>query len=78
MLAGFPLREREGIFEYYIIPSRDMSERIKQGHQIWLNTPGVNGRKHNETTMRTILLPPQIHVGNWDLNFYRNRWDLIE
>lgn len=78
VLAGIPLPESDADFVYYIIPSRIMSQKIREGHQIWLNSPGLNGRKHNDTTMRTILLPPQIHVGNWDLSAYHNRWDLIE
>jgi len=78
VLAGIPLAHSREEFLYYIIPSKIMAEKVTQGHKIWLNTPGLHGQKHNDTTIRTILLPPQIHPGNWDLNNYRNRWDLIE
>lgn len=77
VLAGIPLPESNKNLIYYIIPSKIMTERIKEGHQIWLKTPGKYGNKHNDTTMRTIILPPKIHPGNWDLSNYRNRWDLI-
>ena len=78
VLAGIPLPNSKAEFEYYIIPSKVMAEKIKTGHQIWLDTPGKIGQKHNVTTIRTILLPPVIHPGNWDLLHHKNRWDLIE
>ena len=78
VLGGIPTPDSDKEFEYYIIPSITMSEKVKNGHQIWLSTPGKNGQKHNDTSIRTLLLPPLIHIGDWDLSEYRNRWDLIE
>jgi len=78
VLGGIPEPNTEENFVYYIIPSKTMSEKIYKGHQIWLETPGIHGQKHNESSVRTILLPPRIHWGDWDLSIYRNRWDLIE
>ena len=78
VLGGIPEPDSDKDFEYYIIPSKIMSKKVKKGHQIWLETPGVHGQKHNESSVKTIILPPRIHRGNWDISEYRNRWDLIE
>jgi len=78
VLGGIPLLDSEDDFEYYIIPSKIMSNNIKENHQIWLNTLGRNGRKHKDNSVRTVLLPLRIHKNGWDENNFRNRWDLIE
>ena len=39
-----------------------------------------DGSKHNETTMRSVDIPPyKIRQENlrWDLSEFKNRWDLI-
>ena len=38
--------------EYFIIPSRIVSERIKGSHLKWLATLGKKGQKHNDNNMR--------------------------
>ncbi len=78
VLGGIPLPNSDKEFEYYIIPSKTMSENIRENHLIWLSTPGVKGQKHKDNSVRTVLLPPRIHKNGWDVSDYRNRWDLIE
>ena len=78
VLGGIPLPDSSDDFEYYIIPSKIMSENVVENHQIWLRTPGQKGQKHNDNSVRTVLLPPRIHKNGWDINEYKNRWDLIE
>ncbi len=54
--------------EYFIVPSKDVSTFVTETHEIWRNTPGRGGNKHNETTMRKFS----------DFNEeYLNRWDLL-
>jgi hypothetical protein len=78
ILAGIPLKNDSSDFLYYIIPSSDMAKNVKEQHVIWSSTPGKKGQKHNETSFRTVLLPPKINLNDWDLSKYRNRWDFIE
>lgn len=55
--------------EFHIIPGKIIANFIKTDHQTWLNTPGKNGQKRNDTTMR------KFH----DLdNKYLDRWDLLQ
>ena len=78
VLCGIPLPDSDKEFEYYIIPSKDMAENILENHRIWLRTPGKKGQKHNDNSVRTVTLPPHIHLNGLDLRIYKNRWDLIE
>jgi hypothetical protein len=78
VLAGIPEPESNLEFEYYIIPSREMSKNILEGHFTWLNTPGKHGQMHNTTTVRALILPPRKSPNGWDISEYRNRWDLLE
>ena len=78
VLGGIPLPDSDKEFEYYIIPSKDMAENILENHRIWLRTPGKKGQKHNDNSVRTVTLPPHIHLNGLDLRIYKNRWDLIE
>ena len=79
VLAGIMEPDQEGSDVYYIIPSKEMAKYVKAAHSKWENTPGKKGQKHNETTMRTIALPPFVDkYSNWDISIYKNRWDLIE
>lgn len=79
VLGGIPEPDSQSAFEYYIIPSKDMSENVLKGHNIWLDSPGKKGQQHNDSNVRTIVLPPNISsVYGWDISQYRNRWDLIE
>ena len=42
--------------DYYIVPSKTVAETISKGHREWLNTPGRNGQKHNDNSMRVYRL----------------------
>ena len=78
VLAGIPESQSNSSFEYYIIPSSEMSKNVLAGHQAWLETLGKKGQKHNESTVRTVHLPPKKSFIGWDISEYRNRWDLLE
>ena len=46
VLAGIPKPEENKLFEYYIIPSSDMSKNVKAANQLWIETPGIKGQLH--------------------------------
>lgn len=78
ILAGIPLMGDPITPEYFIIPNKIMAENAKSHHQLWLDTPGVKGQKHRDTSVRVVLLPPSDSPFYWDLEPYRDRWDLLQ
>lgn len=78
ILAGIPAPETNRPFEYYIIPSKEVSDNVSKAHDLWLKTPGVKGQAHKDSKVRTIHLPPHKSTLGWDISQYLNRWDLIE
>lgn len=53
--------------EYHIVPSRIVSETIKTSHQIWLDTPGKKGQKHNDTNIRVFIDDEDAFLDKWHL-----------
>jgi hypothetical protein len=39
----------------FIIPSKIVARTLKESHQMWLDAPGKDGAKHNDTDMRRLL-----------------------
>ena len=78
VLGGIPEPNSIDSFEYYIIPSKVMSEEISSRSQLWLQTPGAKGQKHNDSKVRIVFIPPLLKKNEWDISEYRDRWDLIE
>lgn len=78
VLAGIPHADSDSPFEYFIVPSGEVSKNVKESHQLWLDTPGKNGQAHNDTTMRTIQLPPRKSNNGWSIESYKNKWSIIE
>jgi hypothetical protein len=78
VLAGIPIPNSSEDFVFYVVPSRDMSKNVAEQHKIWLETPGKNGQQHNESSMRTIQLPPRVAINGWSLEPYKNNWKIIE
>ncbi|HQH26536.1 MAG TPA: hypothetical protein PLP17_03995, partial [Oligoflexia bacterium] len=78
ILAGMPLPASSRPFEYYIIPSKVMSQKISQAHGHWLKMPGANGQAHRESTVRIVHLPTGKCSDRWDISPYLNKWKLIE
>lgn len=54
--------------EYYIYPSDYVANSVKKSHQVWLNTPGRNGKQHNDNPLREFKC---------DSN-YKDRWDYFK
>jgi hypothetical protein len=79
VLAGIPAPESDSGFVYYIIPSSAMEREINKQHCTWMKTPGKKGQAHNDTTVRTVFLPPHTSpITGWNISEYQNRWALIE
>ena len=78
VLAGIPKKDSDDEFVYYIIPSSEISKNVSESHAIWERTPGRNGQPHNKTDFRTISLPPNPSENGWQIDEFKNRWDVIE
>lgn len=78
VLGGIPLPNTDEHFEYFIIPSAEMASNVKQGHELWLRAPSKNGQAHRDSKVRTVHLPPYSSFTGWNIEKFRDRWDLIE
>jgi hypothetical protein len=54
--------------DFFVVPSEIVGRQVKEGHQLWLNTPGKHGQKHMDSTIRKFR--------DVDGEF-RERWDLL-
>lgn len=84
VVVELPGRGDTGQNRYFVVPSKAMATQTVDEHQKWLKTPGVGGKKHNETSIRTVLMPamrkaesPSDATTTW-LSQYEGRWELIE
>jgi hypothetical protein len=64
-------------FEFYIVPSKVVSEYVKWSHTDWL----AENPKHRDTPMRSFDLGTKEHAYNHPVPMaedYRRRWDLLK
>jgi hypothetical protein len=78
VLVGLPSADGDQVTQYFVIPAKEMAKNVHEAHELWLRTPGLKGKPHNETKMRTVALPPHKSLSGWDISPYSDRWDLIE
>ena len=78
VLSGIPSPESNDQFVYFIIPSKEMADNIKKSHALWLAGKGNTGRTRNDSDIRIVSIPPNKANTGWDIDKYRNRWDLID
>lgn len=52
--------------EYHIVPSKIVAKTIYDAHTKWLNSPGRNGQKHNDTPIRNFLDSDNTYLNRWD------------
>ena len=78
VLGGIPEPHSSAEFVYYIIPSAEMSENVRNAHLKWLSDPGIVRLQRQDSSVRTVHLPPGRNYIGWDISEYCNRWDLIE
>ena len=60
VLGGIPTPGSDKPFEYYIIPSSEVSRNVIEAHKKWLATPGKNGQAHNDSSAPLLTLPANI------------------
>lgn len=53
--------------DYFIVPSKIVANRIKNGHANWLATPGKFGQAHVDTPMRGFQDKKEEFLEKWDL-----------
>lgn len=53
--------------DYFVVPSKVVSDYITEGHQNWLKTPGKKGQAHNDSNMRKFSLMDDKYLRNWDI-----------
>jgi hypothetical protein len=78
VLAGIPIPDSGGPFEYFVIPSADMATHVAARHAEWLGSPGPRGQVRRDSSMRVVHLPPRISPDGWDIEQYREQWPLLE
>ena len=72
----------------YIIPSTVVATVLKKSHQLWLDTPGKDGKPHNDTEMRRLLpdynfrrqeqpKDDDIFSAGW-MEQYKENWDVLK
>lgn len=63
----------------YVLPSKVVANSIRRCHQVWLATPGRNGRPHKDSDVRR-LVPDNSHIrpitaqGKAVIDQYRSGW----
>ncbi len=78
VLAGIPHVHTRFGFEYYVIPSLEMSRWVVEDHRQWLSEPGRDGRPHKNNAIRSVHIPPYKNKTGWDISQYLEKWSLIE
>lgn len=65
----------------FVIPSHIVATATRTAHEIWLATPGLNGKPHKETDMRRIRPNYPFDVpgfpNGW-MDEYRDQWGLLQ
>jgi hypothetical protein len=78
VLAGIPKANSNDSFEYFVIPSPLVASNVSKAHKLWLSEAGKNGWVRQDSSVRTISLPPKASYSGWQIDEYKNRWDIIE
>jgi len=80
--AFVTLKENKEPWEYYIVPAKIVAKSVAESHQIWLKTPGKNGQKHNDTSMRLFKSKPNKWSPKWFtqelIDSYKNNIHVLE
>lgn len=77
---GRTVEDRPAVF---IIPSAIVAALLKMDHQIWLATPGKNGREHKDGPMRRLkrdhskVLGTDTEYGPGWMEKYKDGWHLL-
>ena len=60
----------------HVIPSKVVAKALKTDHQIWLDTPGKNGKPHNPMKLRKLRPKMEGQKPGW-MDEYLENWDLL-
>jgi len=73
-----PEPESQRDFEYFVIPSAEMTKNVLNNFELWASTPGAKGQaRDRDNTIRTVQLPPRVEGNGWSIESFQGRWDLI-
>jgi hypothetical protein len=61
------LISQDNLPEFYIVPSKVVSDYITTEHKKWLSTMGKKGQQHNDSSMRKFKDLKQVYLNRWDL-----------
>jgi hypothetical protein len=61
----------------HVIPAKVVARAIKDDHQIWLDTPGKNGKAHNPTSLRR-LRPSMFGMQPSWMDEYLENWGQLD
>ena len=53
--------------EYHIVSSKTVADYVYSNYRQWLDTPGRNGAKHKDTTIRKFSDKNDTYLNNWDI-----------
>lgn len=66
--------------DYWIVPSRVVSEVVKNSHESYLKEPNKEGGKHQDSKIRTFWVAnSRYYPENWgeEIKKYYKNWDLL-
>ena len=78
VLGGIPRPNTTDDFVYYVIPAELMAKNVSEAHKMWLADEGKNGHVRQDSTVRTVPIPPHVSYSDWSIADFKNRWELIE
>ena len=53
--------------DYFIVPSKDVAEHVRDNHAAWLSAPGRDGAAHNDSAIRKFSDLGERYLRRWDL-----------
>lgn len=53
--------------DYFVVPSKIVSDHVSRNHAEWLARPGKNGQPHQDSAVRKFSDPEGKYLGRWDL-----------
>ena len=56
-----------GVPEYFIVPSKEVSQYVTNSHANWLSTPGKHGQQHQDSNVRKFVDREGEYLGRWEL-----------
>ena len=52
---------------YHVVPSSDVANHLRTNHKKWLDTPGKEGRKHVDNSVRLFTDEDEAYLERWSL-----------